>query len=111
MVWILESGWPRPQDVGTEHVPSLESLPEVPEVDVGPLTLEHWHQALRTSKSSTMCGTDGWCIPELKMLPNSLVSILLDIYNTIETTAAPWPAQLSKWLLVVLRKTESETPD
>ena len=80
-------------------------------MDFGPLTLSHWHQALRTSKSSTMCGTDNWCIPGLKLLPDSLASILLDIYNSVETSGISWPVQLSNWLLVVLRKTECDTPD
>ena len=100
-----------PNDVRTEHVPFLEAMEATPEVDFGPLTLSHWHQALRTSKSSTMCGSDNWCIPDLKLLPDSLVAILLDIYNAIETTGISWPVQLTNWLLVVLRKTDCDTPD
>ena len=76
----------------------------VPEVGFGLLTLGHWHQALRNSKSPTMCGTGNWAIPELKMLRDSLVSIPLDIFNVIETTALPWPVQLSKWLWLSFEK-------
>ena len=100
-----------PNEVRTEHVPFLEAMEATPEVDFGPLTLSHWHQALRTSKSSTMCGTDNWCIPDLKLLPDSLTSVLLDIYNAIETSGISWPVQLYNWLLVVLRKTDCDTPD
>ena len=100
-----------PDEVCTEHVPFLDALEATPEVDFGPLTISHWHHALRTSKSSTMCGTDNWCIPDLKLLPDSLASILLDIYNSVETSGISWPVQLSNWLLVVLRKTDCDTPD
>ena len=39
----------------------------------------------KTSKVTTMQGTDHWAIPDLKILPDSLVEILLTIYNTVET--------------------------
>ncbi len=60
-----------------------------------------------------MCGTDNWSIPELKLLPDVIVEILLglELFNAIEQTEMQWPTQLSKWLLVVLRKTDSATPD
>ena len=66
---------------------------------------------MRTSKSTTMCGTDNRSIPELKLLPDVIVEILLELFNAIEQTKMQWPTQLSKWLLVVLRKTDSATPD
>ena len=105
--------WNRDEEdeIVREHIPYLETLPSYHEVDFGPLTIAHWRQALKTSKVTTMRGTDHWAIPDLKILPDCLVEILLTIYNTVETGRLAWPKQLSKWLLVVLRKTETDTPD
>ena len=83
----------------------LESLPAVPEGAYAEITFEDWKDALRFAKSSSMRGTCGWSVGELKKLPQAVVMPLLHLFNQIEK-GTTWPKQLQQWLVVLLRKEE-----
>lgn len=52
---------------------------------------------------------DGWSYGELKMLPLSSFRALASIFQWIEDHKQ-WPACLSQWFLVLLRKTNIAVP-
>ncbi len=61
-----------------------------------PLRWEHWTRALKSAKTSSMRGTVSWSISELKRLPRP---------------GQKWPAQLTHWKLIVLRKSNAVEAD
>ena len=96
--------WKR--DDGDTDVPSdefLHLLPQQVPQSLGPLCWEQWSRALKSAKSSSMRGTDSWSVTELKRLPQSVVEVLLSIFNAVED-GNQWPEQLTHWKLIVLRK-------
>ena len=60
-------------------------------------------------KSASMRRADGWSYGELKMLPLSSFRALASIFQWIEDHKQ-WPACLSQWFLVLLRKTNIAVP-
>lgn len=60
-------------------------------------------------KSASMSRADGWSYGELKMLPLSSFRALASIFQRIEDHKQ-WPACLSQWFLVLLRKTNIAVP-
>ena len=90
--------------------PYLNLLPDLPERTLPPLSLEDWKVALRSAKTSSMRGIDGWGVKELRLVPDELVAVLLKLYGYIEQ-GGKWPAQLTHWMLIVLRKTDVQPAD
>ena len=83
--------------------PLLQSIPPVDGQPLEAIGFHDWKAALGKAKSSSMRGTCGWSVGELKKLPESVVLPLLRLFTRIEQGVA-WPKQLQQWLVVLLRK-------
>eukprot|EP00435_Cladocopium_sp_Y103_P053188 s103_g17.t1 len=83
----------------------LETLPPVGEQPLEAISFSEWKHALGRAKTSSMRGTCGWSVGELKRLPECVVLPLLRLFNRIERGVG-WPKQLQQWLVVLLRKEE-----
>ena len=88
----------------------LQSLPTFPQDSLAPLCWDDWVVAVHSAKKKTMRGIDGWSAKELCMLPRDVVELLLKLFDQIATWGH-WPVQLTTWLLVLLRKSDCQTPD
>ena len=99
--WQREAGLER----GTPWKEMLDTIPRVLERPLGDIQFEDWKAALSRAKTTSMRGTCGWSVCELRSLPPCVVSPLLRIFKAIEVTAT-WPRQLQQWLVVLLRKEE-----
>ena len=98
------------EETSLDFGPYLNSLPNFPERSLPPLSLEDWKFALRSAKSSSMRGVDGWGVKELRLVPHELVWALLNLYGYIEQ-GGEWPSRLTHWMLIVLRKTDLQPAD
>ncbi len=98
------------QETSLDFGPYLNLLPNFPERSLPPLSLEDWKFALKSAKSSSMRGVDGWGVKELRLVPDELVKVLLNLYGYIEQ-GGEWPSQLTHWMLIVLRKTDLQPAD
>eukprot|EP00435_Cladocopium_sp_Y103_P008435 s1164_g2.t1 len=83
----------------------LYTLPSVEASPLDPVGFSDWKYALGRAKASSMRGTCGWSVGELKKLPESVVLPLLRLFTRVEQ-GATWPKQLQQWLVVLLRKEE-----
>ena len=84
-------------------------LPDIPAMQLPPLSLHDWKQSLASAKRRTMRGADGWSVQELLWLPDVITEVLLRILQRVEDTGK-WPQQLTTWVLVLLRKTADPCP-
>ena len=85
---------------------SQEFLDMVSQVEPSPpkcLDYDIWHRVLRSSKSTSMRGVDGWSFAELKLIPRAFVEVLLQLFAWFEQVEA-WPRVFQIWLVVLLRK-------
>lgn len=96
-----------PEDHDVQAI--LEYLPQVHQAALPPLSLEDWRCALRSANPKTMRGTDSWTVRELRLLPDAFAQVLLDLMMGFGRLCS-WPEQLTKWLLILLRKQGSGTP-
>ena len=83
--------------------PLLAHVPRPDPLHLAPIQYEDWRTALAHAKVSSMRGTCGWSVGELRLLPRELVEPLLRIFQKCEH-GGQWPVQLRQWLLVLLRK-------
>ena len=88
----------------------LRHLPSFPQESLPPLCWDDWVQAVHSAKKHIMRGVDGWSAKELCLLPRDVVELLFKLFDQINEWGA-WPVQLTTWLLVLLRKTDSPSPD
>lgn len=79
-------------------------------MQVNPLTLDDWRDAVSSAKKNTMRGVDGWSTTEMRALPCGWVRPLLSLFDRISRLAT-WPRQLSVWLLVLLRQSAQQVAD
>ena len=106
-----DSFWKRDdEDTPRDFEPYLNLLPHFPEKALPSLTIDDWKVALRSAKASSMRGIDGWGIKELRLVPDCLIKLLLKLYSFIEQ-GGKWPAQLTHWMLIVLRKSDVQPAD
>eukprot|EP00435_Cladocopium_sp_Y103_P018213 s3515_g4.t1 len=69
-----------------------------------PITLAQWRRTVKTFKPRAARGTDGFAKEDLVSMPDSYVDAFLGLLNSIETTATPWPAQLTNANVLGLAK-------
>ena len=62
--------------------------------DLPELTLADWRRALRRYKPKAAVGVDGFSHVDLKMMPDSLASQLVEHLAKIESGEMTWPKQL-----------------
>ena len=60
-------------------------------------------------KAISMRGADGWSYGELKMIPAVAFTSLAAIFGWIESNRR-WPTVLAQWFIILLRKSEVDTP-
>ena len=76
------------------------------QVDPAPLkTMDYdlWHRVMRSAKSNSMRGVDGWSFAELRLVPRAFVEVLLQLFAWLEQVEA-WPQGFKVWLAILLRK-------
>ena len=97
--------WQRDQGdtIPPKALPYIEALEKVPPCDYRPLDYEDWCAAIKTTKSRSMKGADGWSFSDLRLLPKASVQVLLSLFALIEVDQQ-WPKLLKTWLVVLLRK-------
>ena len=81
----------------------LDMVPGDVEHTLPPLTFGDWSRALSKAKSTSMRGSCGWSVGELRMLPEQAIQPLLRLFRVLEQ-GGRWPRQLQTWMLVLLRK-------
>ena len=65
---------------------------------------------MKSAKKRTMRAIDGWTANELRWLPDSVVTLLLLLFDQVRVSRV-WPVQLTTWLLILLRKSPVPSPD
>ena len=105
-----EQFWKSEDPVDVPSVQLLNDLPQFPQVHLPPLSLCDWRDAVKSAKTRTMRGIDGWTATELRWLPDSVVTLLLLLFDQVRQSRE-WPKQLTTWLLILLRKSPVPSPD
>ena len=85
--------WQRPysRPVPEEWLAELDALPPFPART--PWTVEHLRDILRRMAKRKAAGLDGWKVAELRLLPDELMELIVQMFEAVEARGA-WPAQL-----------------
>ena len=103
--WNRDSVDPFDQDM----VKYVDMVTQLPSFELETITEEVLYDAVRGLKTTSMRGCDGWSYGELKLLPVGSFRALARVFQAIESGAS-WPASLTQWFLVLLRKDSSPVP-
>ena len=92
-----------------EAQPYLDLVPDSLVIDLAPLTARDLCDTVGELKAISMRGADGWSYGELKMIPAVAFTSLAAIFGWIESNRR-WPTVLAQWFIILLRKSEVDTP-
>ena len=95
--------------VPVEAQPYLDLVPESPGIELPPVTAKDICDSVGELKAISMRGADGWSYGELKMIPAVAFNSLAAIFGWIESNRR-WPTVLAQWFIILLRKSEVDTP-
>ena len=89
--------------------PNLDLVPDSPGIELSPVTAKDICDTVGELKAISMRGADGWSYGELKMIPAVAFNSLAAIFGWIESNRR-WPTVLAQWFIILLRKSEADTP-
>ena len=93
-----------------EAQPYLDLVPDSPGIELAPaLDSKDLFETVGELKAKSMRGADGWSYGELKMIPEVAFASLAAIFGWIESKGR-WPVTLAQWFIILLRKSEADTP-
>ncbi len=99
--------WNRHKDVPEEHWKVIldfarDHLP-LSAIDLPPLTIDIWRQAVHQFKTTAASGPCGWTRADLVHLTDSQVQQILDFFSYLEN-GGEWPTQMSVRVIHCLQK-------
>ena len=93
---VPDDEWKVIMDFARDHLPQCD-------IDLPPITIDIWRQAVHQFKTSAASGPCGWTRADLVNLTDSQVQQLIDFFSHIESGGA-WPIQMSVGLIHCLQK-------
>ena len=100
----LEPSWDCFAARFVKHVPPRRAM------SLRPLIGEGLRRTLKRMRSSSVPGPDGWRVAGLKLLPDSILDRLAELFCVVEETGE-WPVDLAHGIVSLIPKGEGSSPD